>query len=191
MCSKAATRTKGSRADGTVTGNVDEQRGSKVEELVVMGFGDKHRALEVLPQLQRLKFPWSVDLSNAIAVEVEPDGRLRVLHSHLIDPTSGMDGILRWNALLSAIVPLPHTPLNSTSEVNLEFRGINAAASTWLKDSVLDRDFVRNVAAILQPGNSAIFATIQDWPSAGAVLSGYSHLLLHTKTVEFKPKKAN
>jgi uncharacterized membrane protein len=191
MCSREVMRMRFRREVSDLFGNVDEQRGSTVEELVVMGFGDKHRALEVLPQLQRLKFPWSGDLSNAIAVEVEPDGRLRVLHSHLIDPNSGMDGVTRWNALLSAIVPLPHSPQSSTSEANSEVRGINAAASSWLKDSLLDRDFVRNVAAVLQPGNSAIFARIQGWPSAGPVLSGYSHVLLHTKAVELKPKKTN
>jgi uncharacterized membrane protein len=164
---------------------------SKVEELVVMGFGDKHRALEVLPQLQRLRFPWSSNLCNAIAVEVEQDGRLRVMHSQMLDPASGVDDLMRWKALLSAIVPLPHAPVSSTPEVSFEFRGINSAASDWLKDPSLDKDFVRNVAALLQPGNSAIFALIQDWQSAAPVLSGYSHLVLHTTTVEWKQKKAN
>ena len=149
-----------------------------------MGFGDKHRALEVLPQLQRLKFAWSSDLNNAVAVEVESDGRLRLLHSHLLDPASDVDEVARWKALLSAIVPLPHTPPSSSPEVSFEFRGMNSAASRWLKHSSLDKDFVRNVAAVLQPGNSAIFALIRDWPSAAPVLSGYSHLVLHTTTVE-------
>ncbi|MGB8888632.1 MAG: hypothetical protein WCC87_18020 [Candidatus Korobacteraceae bacterium] len=162
-----------------------------MEELVVMAFGDKHRALEVLPQLQRLKFPWSSDLSNAVAVEVEPDGRLRVMHSHMLDPSSGVDDVMRWKALLSAIVPLPHAPRASAPEVSFEFRGINSAASAWMKDSSLDQDFVRNVAAVLQPGNSAIFAMIQDWQLAEPVLSGYSHLVLHTTTVAWKEKKAN
>jgi uncharacterized membrane protein len=162
-----------------------------VQELVVIGFGDKHRALEVLPQLQRLKFPWSSDLCNAIAVEVESDGRLRVTHSQMLDPTSGVDKVMHWKALLSAIVPLPHTPVSSTPEVSFGFRGINSAASTWLKNSALDQDFVRNVAAVLQPGNSAIFALIQNWQSAAPVLSGYSHLVLHTTTVEWQQEKAN
>jgi uncharacterized membrane protein len=163
----------------------------QVEELVVLGFGDKHRALEVLPQVQRLKFPWSSNFHNAIAVEVEADGRLRLMHSEMLDPTSGVDEVMRWKALLSAIVPLPHTPSSSTPEVSFEFRGINSAASTWLKNSSLDQDFVRNVAAVLQPGNSAIFALVHDWQSAVPVLSGYSHLVLHTTTVEWKQEKAN
>ena len=55
-------------------------------ELVMIGFSEKRRALEVLQQLQRLKFGWCDDLNNAVAVEVERDGRLRLLHSHLLDP---------------------------------------------------------------------------------------------------------
>ncbi len=169
----------------------DWQRGLKVNELIVMGFGDKHRALEVLPQLQRLEFSWTTDLQDAIVVEVELDGRLRMVHSHMLDPTSGTENVMRWKALLSAVVPLPHAPTSSTPEANLEYRGVNSAASSWLKDCSLDPDFVRDVASVLQAGNSAIFAFIPDWKSAAPVLSGYSHLVLHTATVDWKQKKAN
>jgi uncharacterized membrane protein len=162
-----------------------------VEELVVIGFGDKHRALEVLPQLQRLRFSWSSNLSNAIAVEVEQDGRLRMMHSEMLDPAAGADDLMRWKGLLSAIVPPPHTPVSSAPEVRFQSLGINSAATDWLKNPSLDKDFVRNVAALLQPGNSAIFALIQDWPSAAPVLAGYSPLVLHTTAVEWKEKKTN
>ena len=49
-----------------------------MRELVMIGFAEKHRAVEVLSQLQRLKFDWSADLRNAVAVEVEKDGRFRL-----------------------------------------------------------------------------------------------------------------
>lgn len=61
-------------------------------ELVAIGFSEKHRALEVLPQLQRLKFECCADLSEAVAVEVEKDGRLRLVHSDLLDPAAGWEG---------------------------------------------------------------------------------------------------
>ena len=48
-----------------------------MQELVMIGFADKHRAIEVLPQLQRLDFHWCTDLQNAVAVEVEKDGWLK------------------------------------------------------------------------------------------------------------------
>lgn len=74
----------------TYTGN---DKVPRVEELVMMGFGDKHRAVEVLPQLQRLQFAWSAGLHNA--VEVDSDGRLRVIHGHLLNPSSGVEDVTR------------------------------------------------------------------------------------------------
>jgi uncharacterized membrane protein len=149
----------------------------------MIGFSEKHRAVEVLPQLQRLQFKWTAEMQNAVAVEVEKDGRLKMLHSHMLDPAVGREDAYRWKAILSAIVPLPHIPPSSKRELISEVRSINAEGSERLKDFSLDQDFVRNAAALLRPGNSAILATLQEWRSALTVLSGYSHLVLHTTIV--------
>jgi uncharacterized membrane protein len=152
-----------------------------VAELVMIGFSEKLRALEVLPQLQRLKFEWCADLNNAVAVEVERDGRLRLLHSDLLDPAAGWGDASRWKAILGAIVPMPHVPASSQRLVISEVRSINAEGSSWLKDPSLDQEFVRDAAALLRPGSSAILAMFGEWKPALAVLSGYSHLVLHTR----------
>ncbi len=149
-------------------------------ELVMIGFAEQHRAVEVLSQLQRLKFDWASDLREGIAVEVEPDGRLRMLQSQLLDPTAKTERDFEWEALLSAIVPQPHpTPANS----NAKGSTVNAQGRTWLEDMSFDQDFKRNAAALLRPGNSAILAAISDWRSAMELLSGYSALVLHTTIV--------
>src|SRR5271168_1677698 len=96
-----------------------------MRELVMIGFTEKHRAVEVLPQLQRLQFDWSADLQDAVAVEIESNGRLRLNHSQLLDPESGSN-LAQWKAILSAIVPLPHVPQSSTAETVAEVRTINA-----------------------------------------------------------------
>jgi len=157
-----------------------------VTELVMIGFADKHRAAEVLSQLQRLKFDWTPDLHNGIAVEVEADGRLRMLESHLLDPAAGAEDAFEWEALLSAIVPQPHLPSSSRETLSREAHHINLEGRTWLKDLSFDQDFTRNAAALLQPGNSAILATIHDWRFAMKLLSGYSQLVLHTTIVRSK-----
>ncbi len=158
----------------------EARSGLAVEALVVMGFTEKLRAMEVLPQLQRLRFKWSEALRTAVAVQVEDDGRLRLHHSQLLDPESGLDEGLQWKAILSAIVPLPHMPLESSAEVASKVRAINDKGTSWLKRVSLDRDFVRNVAAVLRPGNSAILAILWDSESALEVLFGYSNIVLHT-----------
>ena len=146
----------------------------------MIAFGEKHRASEVLPQLQRLQFDWSADLQSAVAVEVENDGRLRMMHSQLLDPVAASEDAPQWKELLSAIVPLPHLPPSSTAEVISKVRTINVGGSTWLKNFSLDQDFIRNAAALLRPENSAILAMVRDWHPALQVLSGYSQIVLHT-----------
>ena len=132
-----------------------------MHELVMIGFVDKHRAIEVLSQLQRLKFDWCADLQNAIAVEVERDGRLRLHHSQLLDPASSSN-TLQWKAILSSIVPLPHTLESSSSVTIAEARAINSDAGKWLKSEFLDADFLRDGAALLRPEHSAILAIIHE-----------------------------
>lgn len=156
-----------------------------MQELVMIGFTDRLRAIEVLPQMQRLKFDWSSDLQTAIAVEVERDGRLRLHHSHLLDPASGQGDIAQWKAILNAINPLPHLRSEHSQDTAVEFRTINAESTEWLKDVALDRDFVSNAAAILRPGNSAILAILSDFRAASTVLSGYSQVVLHTNFAQF------
>jgi uncharacterized membrane protein len=150
-----------------------------MQELMMIGFVEKHRAVEVLPQLQRLKFDWCADLQNAVAVEIEKDGRLRLHHSQLLDPAVG-SSMPQWKAILSAIVPLPHIPPSSTAETIVEVRTINAEGKSWLKGTSLDPGFIRDAAALLRPGNSAILAIIRESRSARTVLSGYSYIVLHT-----------
>jgi uncharacterized membrane protein len=149
-------------------------------ELVMIGFADQHRAAEVLSQLQRLKFDWASDLREGVAVEVESDGRLRMLQSHLLDPAANGDREFEWEALLSAIVPQPHpTPEDRQKKPST----VNAQGRTWLQDMSFDQDFRRNAAALLRPGCSAILAAISDWRTAMELLSGYSSLVLHTTVV--------
>ena len=143
----------------------------------MIGFADKHRAIEVLPQLQRLKFDWCADLQNAIAVEAEMDGRLRLHHSPLLDPASNSNA-LQWKALLNAIIPMPHTLESSSSGSIAEARTINSDGGKWLS---LDAEFLRDAAALLRPGYSAILAIIPETRSALEVLSGYSNVVLRTR----------
>lgn len=149
----------------------------------MIGFTDKLRAVEVLSQLQRLKFNWSADLRTAVAVEVEKDGKLRLHHSQLLDPASGLDDAIQWKTILNAIVPLPHMPPESTAEIAFHVRRINAEGDKWLKGASLDQDFIRNAAALLRPGNSAVFAILREVQTALPVLSGYSQIVLHTSFV--------
>ncbi len=79
-----------------------------MKELLILGFAEKHRALEVLPQLQRLHFDWSGDMQNAVAVEVERDGGLKLFLGLSLDSETSTECTARWRSILGAILP-PHS----------------------------------------------------------------------------------
>ena len=53
-----------------------------MSELIVVGFHGKHRAAEVLDQLQELNETWAVDLKDGVAVNVTtaPSAKSPVAH---------------------------------------------------------------------------------------------------------------
>lgn len=71
-------------------------------------------------------------------------------------------------------------PASSKQDLASEVRSINAKGNVWLEGFAIDQDFVRDAAALLRPGNSAILATLREWKPALSVLSGYSPFVLHT-----------
>lgn len=157
-------------------------------ELVVAGFSDQHRAEEVLAQLRRLEFGWVADLENAVAVEVDAQGRLNVHYSLVLDPAFA-DSAPAWRALLVAIQP-PGVPRRSASrESGSESRAVNAEASVWRRELMANPPFLRDLSAVLRPGDSAIFTVLGEADPAVRVLRGYSSVLLRTPLTEAQARK--
>lgn len=67
-------------------------------EMIVIGFEGKHRAAEVLSQLENTDLSLGIDLKDAVAVYRADDGKLRVDQS--VQPTT-KEGAA-WGALLGA-----------------------------------------------------------------------------------------
>ena len=159
-----------------------------LSELVVMGFSDRYRAEEVLGQLRRLDFSWASDLENAVAVEVDARGRLRLRHSLVVDPAFA-DSAPAWRALLVAIQPpaASHRPV--LGERARESQALNAEASLWQRSLMANPSFLRDLSSLLRPGDSAIFAVVTDADAAVRVLRGYSSVLLHISLTEAQASK--
>jgi uncharacterized membrane protein len=153
-----------------------------------MGFTDRYRAEEVLGQLRRLEFRWAADLENAVAVEVDAQGRLRLRHSLVLDPTFA-DSAPAWRALLGAIQPpaVPHQ--SASSEGASESRALNAEASLWRHALMANPGFLRDLGSVLYPGDSAILAVLSDADAAVRVLRGYSSVVLRTSLTEAQASK--
>ena len=141
-----------------------------MSNLIVVGFEGKHRAAEVLSQLERLQEPVTFELEDALAVYRTAKGRVRIDRS--MNPTTTQGGALGGviGALVGAIIALPFTAGGSLA-VAASVIGANATmiggfgagvgaedAGTFQDQHGISREFIQKVSALLQPGNSAVFA---------------------------------
>jgi len=145
-----------------------------VSELVVVGFRqDKYRASDVLDQLRQLDFDWVIDLDDAVAVYRDYDGKLRVQQSYELTTGEGAAWGGLWGSLIGAILAIPFTA-GASAAAAAGALAVGAASGTalgatagaidakwWKEDFGIDGDFVRDVSALVQPGDSAIFALIE------------------------------
>src|SRR5260370_38911646 len=144
-----------------------------MSELVVVGFkNDKYRESDVLDQLRQLDFDWVIDLDDAVAVYRDYDGKLRVQQSYELTTGEGAAWGGLWGSLIGAVLAIPFTGGASAAAAAgavaagaLSGTAVGATAgaidaSWWKEDFGIDDTFVREVAALLQPRDSAIFALI-------------------------------
>ena len=138
-------------------------------ELVVIGFEGKHRAAEVLNQLQGMDSSFEIDLRDAVAAYRTDDGKLRIDQS--VQPTT-KEGAA-WGAmvggLIGAALLAPFTAGASAAVAATALGtgaltgGVTGAAigaddaDTWKKTYGISDDFVSQVGGMVQPGQSAVF----------------------------------
>ena len=141
-----------------------------MNSLIVVGYQGKHRAAEVLSQLEHLQHRPTFELIDALAVYRTNGGRLRIDHS--TNPTKVLGGAFGGviGALIGALIALPFTAgaslavaastiAASKTMLGAFGGGVGAEeARTFQNQHGIPEDFVEKVAALIQPGNSAVFA---------------------------------
>ena len=163
-------------------------------ELVVIGFEGKHRAAEVLNQLQAMDLSLEIDLRDAVAAYRTDDGKLRVDQS--VQPTT-KEGAA-WGAmvggLIGAALLAPFTAGASAAAAATALGtgalpgGMTGAAigaddaDTWKKTYGISDDFVNQVGGMVQPGQSAVFVLARATNPAAIAekLRGYGGKVLRT-----------
>ena len=143
-------------------------------QLVVVGFKkDMYRASEVLNELQSMNDDWVVDLQDAVAVYRDYNGKLRVDQSYQMTTGEGA----AWGGLMGSLIGLTIAAIPFTGGASAVAAGTLAAgaaggaalgagagaldASWWKKDFGIPDDFVKAVGAMIQPGDSAIYALVR------------------------------
>jgi uncharacterized membrane protein len=163
-------------------------------ELMVVGFEGKHRAAEVLNQLEDIDLSYEIDLKDAVAVYRTDDGKLRDDQS--AQPTK-KEGAA-WGAMLGGLVGAallaPFTVGASAAVAatalgtGLFTGGVAGAAigaddaDTWKKTYGISDDFVKEVGGMVQPGQSAIFvlARASNPVATAEKFRGYGGTVLRT-----------
>ena len=143
-------------------------------ELIVVGFKkDMYRASEVLNELQELDDDWVVDLHDAVAVYRDYNGKLRVDQSYQMTTGEGAAWGGLWGLLIGATLAIPFTAGASAAAAAGAIAagaaggtaiGAGAGAidaSSWKDELGIPDDFVQRVGAMVQPGDSAIYAILR------------------------------
>jgi len=161
-------------------------------ELIVVGFKkDMSRASEVLNTLQDMNNSWAVDLNDAVAVYRDYSGKLRVDQSYQMTTGQGAAWGGLFGGLIGALIAAPFTGGASVAAVltagTLSGVALGATAGaidaeTWKEDYGISEDFVQRVGAMVQPGDSAIFALLRtlDPEVVAAQFKGYGGTILRT-----------
>jgi uncharacterized membrane protein len=142
-------------------------------QLIVVGFKqDMYRASEVLNRLQDMDDDWVVDLHDAVAVYRDYNNKLRVDQSYQVTTGEGAGWGLLWGSLIGLTLAIPFTAGASIPAAAALATGAAAGgalgattgaidASWWKDEFGIPADFVKQVGALVQPGDSAIFALLR------------------------------
>ena len=165
-----------------------------MSELIVFGFRDQYRAAEVLNELKRREWEWAGDLDDAVAVTLGQDGKARVQLTVDLSTVEAAAWARVWGSLLSLTLFQPSVEIMADAANGVSSAFLTHYCSTdrqmtrpdlkWWKDRLrISETFVRDVAAVAQPGGSAIFMLLTTPNIAAALdqLRNYGNTLLHTR----------
>lgn len=168
-------------------------------ELIVVGFKkDMHRASEVLNELIELNDDRAVDLRGAVAAYRDYRGKLRVDRSYQMltaGEGAGWGGF--WGLVIGsmlATLAIPFTAGASAAAAGAALAsgaitgtaigaGVGATkALSWKDEFGIADNFVEQVKALIQPGDSAIFAILRvaDPNAVADQFLGYGGTILRT-----------
>lgn len=143
-----------------------------MSNLIVVTFDNPNEAGQVRQELRQLDRRGVISLDDAAVVVKEADGKLRIKNEPDRGLVIGAVGGGLLGLLLVAMFPLAGIAIGAAG----------GALAGKLMDMGVDQKFVKEVAADLQPGNSALFVLVRDAEPAAALgaLRPYKGTVHHT-----------
>ena len=145
-------------------------------DLIVVGFQGRYRAAQVLTEL-RQRGMHIFDLDQAITVSWEDRRNFIVQHSVNLSREEGARWALLWGAFIKATLFQPFTEALSraankmANRNNTEVRNSHEALDRdwWIVELGVPTEFVRDVGALVQPGESAIMTLAEEFEPKGSI----------------------
>lgn len=163
--------------------------------LIVVGFKkDMFRASAVLNELVDMNYDWTIDLHDAVAAYRDYNGKLRIDASYQMTPGEGAAFGGLFGSLIGLTLGAIAAPVTAGASAAAAVAAAGAAggalgaaggaldAKWWKDDFGISQDFVEDVGAQVQPGDSAIFALLRssDPVLVAAEFSNYGGTVLST-----------
>jgi uncharacterized membrane protein len=120
--------------------------------LVVIGYDDEFKAEEVRLKLRKLQKDYLIDLEDAVVAVKNEKGKVK-LHQAINLTAAGAIGGGFWGSLIGLIFlnPLLGAALGATA----------GAVSGALSDVGINDKFMKDLAAAMNPGSSALFVLVR------------------------------
>ena len=124
--------------------------------LIVVGYQDIHKAEEVRLQLWKLQRDYLLDLEDAVVAVKNDQGKVKLYQAVSLTSAGAMSGGF-WGSLIGLMFLNPL--------LGLAVGASAGAVSGALTDVGIDDNFMKELAATLTPGSSALFVLLRN-PSA-------------------------
>ncbi len=172
-----------------------------MSDLIVVGFKkDIFRASQVLNDLNALSAEWVIDLRDAVAVYRDDSGGLRVDHGYHMTAGEGAGWGAFWGSLIGLTLA---TPLSFAASAAVATGAVAAGAlgggalgaaggalnaQAWRDTYGIADDFIKEVGAMVRPGDSAIFALVRsaDPTYVAEQFRGYGGMVLRSNLPQEK-----
>lgn len=123
-----------------------------MSDLVVIGYDDMHKADEVRLTLLKMQRDYLIDLEDAVVAIKKPDGKIKLSQPVDLTAMGAARGSL-WGLLIGALFLTPF--------LGAAIGAGSGAISGALTDIGINDDFMKEIAATLKPGTSALFVLVK------------------------------
>lgn len=124
-----------------------------MSDMIVVAFPNDHEAFELRDKLTELQKQHVISLEDAAVAIRKPDGKVKVKQITSLTGAGALGGAF-WGMLIGLLFWMPW--------LGLAIGAISGAIGGKLSDFGVDDAFIKETAATIEPGHSAIFLLVRE-----------------------------